>query len=100
MGGEVIVLDHFAHIGENFLRGRDRRARPWLEAIAKRIEVTVGADARIGVRPPGSAEIFLNFKDKEALVRSLVLHVPCGANARNTRADNQHVEMFRSLGSG
>ncbi len=52
------------------------------------------------MRPPGSAEIFLNFKDKEALAGRLVLHVPCSANARNTRADNKHVEMFRSLGSG
>ena len=57
--GEIVLLDHLAHIGADLLGGRDRRPDPWLEAVAEGVQVAVGADARIFVRPPGAAKRLL-----------------------------------------
>jgi hypothetical protein len=51
--------DDLAHIGENFRGGGDRRAGPWLEAIAEGVKIAVGADAGIAVGQPGAAKAFL-----------------------------------------
>ena len=64
--GEIVVLDHLAHIGADFVGGRDRRPDPGLEAVAEGVEIAVGADARIFVRPPGAAERLLRLQDDEA----------------------------------
>ena len=59
MRPEVVLVDDFAHVCEDFCGGRDRRGGPGLEAVAEGVEVAVRADARIFVGNPGAAEGFL-----------------------------------------
>src|SRR4029450_6205239 len=56
---EIVLLDHVAHVFEDFGSARDRSGRPWLEAVAERMQVAVGADAGIAVGGPGAAERLL-----------------------------------------
>src|SRR5271166_1715007 len=63
---EVVLLDDFAHIGEDLGCGRDRRADPRLETIAEGIEVAIRPDTRITVGYPRAAEALLSFEDHEA----------------------------------
>src|SRR5215469_1741405 len=41
MPAEVVLLDDFAHIGEDFCRGRDRRSDPRLEPVAEGIKIAI-----------------------------------------------------------
>ena len=76
------------------MRRRDGRAFPRLEAIAECIKVTIGPDARIGVRAPCAAEITLRFQHAERLSRRLVPHVPGRPHTGNARPGNQDVKML------
>ena len=66
VSGDIVVLDHLAHIGADFFGGRDRRPDPGLEAVAEGVEIAVRADARIFMRPPGAAKGLLRLQDDEA----------------------------------
>ncbi len=57
--GEMIFLDDFAHVGEDFLGGGDGDAGPGLEAVAESMKVAVGTDAGVFMGDPGAAEGFL-----------------------------------------
>lgn len=46
---------------------------------------------------PGAAECFLRLQDDVARARKLLLDVIGAADAGDAGADDQHVEMFRSL---
>ncbi|MEY9462289.1 hypothetical protein ABH973_002702 [Bradyrhizobium ottawaense] len=94
---DIVVVDHLVHVGEDFFGGRDRRAYPGLEAIAERMEIAVRADAGITMRAPGAAERRLRLQDDIARARKLLLDVIGAADAGDAGADDQHVEMFRSL---
>src|SRR3569833_1335803 len=72
MAAEIVVLDHLAHIGQNFLGSRDRRPDPRLEAVAECVQVAVGADTGIAMRSPGPAKALLAFQYDEALVRQVL----------------------------
>jgi hypothetical protein len=54
--------DDLAHVGANFRSGGDRRAGPWLEAVAESVKIAVGADAGIAVVQPGTAKALLRLK--------------------------------------
>ena len=97
---EVVLCDDFAHVGEDLGCGRDRRTGPGLEAVAERIEVAVRPDAGIAVRQPGPAEAFLRFEDDEARVGALLGEVVGAADAGDSGADDQHVEMLGLLRNG
>jgi len=58
---QPVLFDHLFKIIEDRLPACDRFALPWLECIAKGVEVTVRADTGIGVRVPRSpmARFFL-----------------------------------------
>ena len=70
---EAIVIDDVAEIGENLGSGRDRLADPWLEAVAKSVEVAIRPDAGIAVGDPGAPKTVLGFEDHEARRRTLGL---------------------------
>ena len=91
---QIVLLDHLAHVTEDFFRRRDRHAGPWLEAVAEGVQVAVGADARISMRHPGTAERILRFQHHEAHVRALLCHVICAANAGDAGAHDQHIEIL------
>ena len=94
---EIVLLDHLFHISENFFRRRDGRARPGLEAVAERIKIAVRTDARIAVHVPGAAEAVEGFERDEGLLRALFLQMIGGTDARNTRTDDQDVEVLGFL---
>ena len=91
---EIILLDHFAHIGTDLFRRRDRRAGPRLETIAKRVEVGVRPDARIFVPEPCAAKAFQLFQHRIALPRALRFHVIRRTDAGNPGSRNEHIEVF------
>ena len=68
---EIVLFDHFTHVGQDLRSGRDRRAGPRLEAITERVKIAVGADARIAVGDPRAAKALLRFEDDEARSRAL-----------------------------
>src|SRR5882757_6289193 len=59
---EIVLVDHLAHIGANFRRGRNRRTGPRLEAVTEGVQIAVGPDARIFMGPPGAAITLLLFQ--------------------------------------
>src|SRR5216684_7189810 len=70
------------------------RLGPWLERIAEREHVRVGADAGIAEQIPGAADAVAALEDHKALGRTFLLEVKTRADAGQAGADNQHVEMF------
>ena len=92
--GEIVLGDDVAHVGADLGRGRDRRAGPRLEAIAEGVQVAVRTDARIFVRPPGAAEVFLSLQHDETRARPLLGQVIGAAHAGDAGADDQDVEML------
>ena len=97
---ESVLGDDLAHIGEDFRGGRDRRRSPRLETIAEGVKVAVGADAGKTMRQPGAAKALLGFKDDKAGARELGGEVIGAADAGDTGADDQDVEMFDRLCGG
>src|SRR5690348_10699591 len=96
---QIILGDDFAHIGEDFGGGRDRRTDPGLKAVAEGVQVAVGADPRITVRQPRATKAVLAFKDHETEIRQVLLQMIGAADAGNAGADDQGIEMFAtSLG--
>src|SRR3546814_18791538 len=81
MVADAVFLDHLAHIFQDFLAARDRRADPGLEAIAEGVEVRIGADAGIFMRVPGAAERRLHHEDRVAFAGSLLLQLPQNGRA-------------------
>ena len=94
---EIVFLDDFGQIGQDLWSGRDRRTRPWLEAVAKRVKIAIRADARIAVGQPGAAKAPLRFENDEARAGELRLQVVGAANSGNAGPDDKDVEMLRSL---
>src|SRR6266404_1662793 len=70
------------------------RLGPWLERIAHREHVRVGADAGIAEQIPGAADALAALEDDKTLSRAVLLQVETRADAGQAGADNQHVEMF------
>ena len=70
------------------------RLGPWLERIAEREHVGVGADAGIAEQVPGAADAVAALENGIALARAFVLQVKTRADAGQAGADDQHVEMF------
>ena len=97
---EIVLLDHVAHVFQDFGGARDRRRCPRLEAVAERVQVAVGADAGIAVGAPGAAKGLLGFQRDETRARALRREVIGGADAGNAGAGDQDVEMLGGAGRG
>ena len=98
VAGEVVLLDHLAHVLADLVCGGDRRPDPGLEAVAEGVEVAVGADARDSVCvsqvPPKSSSASSTTNVRP---RALLRQVIGGADAGDAGPDDQHVEV---LGGG
>jgi len=100
MPAEVVLVDHLAHVLEDFVGRGDRLADPRLEGVAERVQVAVRADAGVAVHPPRAAEIVVSLQHDETAVAAFLCHVPGRADAGNAGADDEHVEMFGAAGRG
>src|SRR4051794_24703795 len=94
MAGEIVILDHLPPVAQDLGRRRDRRPGPRLEAVAKRVQIAVGADPGITVGPPRAAESLLRFEHDKARPRALLRQVIGAANPGNPGTDNQDIEML------
>ncbi len=100
MRAEAVLGDHVPHIAQDFRSGGDGRRCPGLEAIAERMQVTVGADAGIAMGVPGAAETVLGFQNQKTRVRILLGEVISGADAGDPGADDDDIDMFGGVFDG
>ena len=91
---EAVLVDDFADVAQDLGSGRDGRAGPRLEAIAKGVEIAVGTYAGISVGEPGAAKAFLRFEDDKARPRALHCQVIGCADAGDACPDDQDVEIL------
>src|SRR5580704_8641764 len=97
---DAVLCRGLADVVQNPRPVGDRlRLGPWLERIAEREHIAVGADAGIAKQVPGPADAVAALKEDEALTRALVLQMIARADAGKAGADNQHVEMFAHDGA-
>ena len=59
------------------------------------MEIAIRADARIAVRPPGSAEALLHVEHDEGLFGALLGQVVGPADPRDAGADDHDLEVLR-----
>src|SRR5258708_16638578 len=96
---DVVLGRGLADVIQNVRPVGDRlRLGPRLERIAEREHVAIGADAGIAKQVPGAADAVAPFEDRVALARALLLQVIARADARQSGADNEDVEVFRHGG--
>jgi hypothetical protein len=100
VAGKIVLLDHFAHIFEDFGGAGDRRRGPWLEAIAEGVQVTIAADAGIAVGAPGAAKGVLCFERDKARAWTLRGQMIGRTHSGYAGARDHHVEMLCGRGTG
>ena len=92
---DAVVGGGLADVIQDSRPVRDRlRLGPWLERIAQREHVAVGADAGIAKQIPGAADGFAALENDITLAGTIVLQVIARADAGQPGADDQHVDMF------
>src|SRR5260370_3244222 len=91
---ETVVGDEVGEIREDLSGSGDRRARPRREAVAKRVEIAMGADTRVLVGEPRPTKARLRFDDDEAFVWALPGEVIRSADSRDPGPDDQDVKML------
>ncbi len=87
-GGLADVVQNLRPVGDRL------RLAPWLERIAHREHVAVGADARITEQVPGAADAVAALENDKTLGRTIALQVIARADAGQSGADDQHIDMF------
>ena len=85
------VLEYRGTVGDRL------RVRPRPEAVAERVHVGVGTDARVAEEVPGPPQVLTRLEDRVAATGEGLLQVVGGADARKAGADDQHVEMLAGL---
>ena len=91
---DAVEARGFAHIIQDRGAVGDRLGfGPRPERIAERVHVGVGADAGITKQIPGAADAIAAFENRVAAIRAILLQMIAGADARQPRAHDQHVEI-------
>src|ERR1700754_4671725 len=92
---DAVLGGGLAHVIENPRPIGDRlRLGPRLERIAQREHVAVGADAGIAEQVPGAADAVAALENDITFAGTFLLKMITRADAGQSGADNQHVEMF------
>ena len=92
---DAVVARRVAHIVQNRgAVGDGFGARPGPKTVAERVHVRIGANAGIAEQIPRAADRVAAFEDRVALARAFRLQMVAGGDARESRADNKHIEMF------
>src|SRR5262245_43021912 len=94
VAAEVVLVDDLAHVLQDFCCSGNGCAGPGLEAVAERVEVAVGTDAREAVRDPCAAEACLRLEHDKGGAGALLGEVIGAADSRDAGADDQNVEVF------
>src|ERR1019366_5738241 len=92
--------DDLAHVGADLRSGGDRRAGPWLEAIAESVKIAVGAGTGIAMGQPGAAKALLCLKHDKTRARELRSQVVGAADAGDTSTNDQDIKMLGRLWGG
>src|ERR1019366_2811708 len=87
-GGLADVIQNPRSVGDRLRLG------PWLERVAQREHVAVGADAGIAEQIPGAADAVAALVDGEGLAGTFLPQGITRADAGQSGADDQPVEMF------
>src|SRR5215217_4357453 len=74
--------------------GDGLRVTPWAKAIAERVHVGVGANARVSKEIPRAAHCLASFQYDEGLVRALHLEMAGAANSGQPRAHDDYVHVL------
>ena len=91
---KVVVVDHLAHVVEDLVCRSDRGSGPRLEPVPKRVQVTIGPNAGVGVGSPRSTEPVLGLEDHETLLGTLLAQVIRAPYTRDASADDEHIEVL------
>src|SRR6266403_880216 len=91
-GGLADIVQNLRPVGDRLRLG------PRLERIAHREHVAVGTDAGVTEQVPGTADGLAALKDDKAPAGAIVLQVIARADAGQSGADNQHIDMFVRYG--
>ena len=92
---DAVLGGSLADVIQNMRTVGDRlRLLPWLERIAHREHVAVGADAGITEQVPGAADAVAALENDKTLGRTIALQVIAGADAGQPGADDQHIDML------
>ena len=90
---EAVLGDDLVEVVEDRRARRDRRAAPRLEPVAVGVQVAVGADPGVAVRPPGPAVTVACLKDDEAPAGEPLPQVVRGADPGDSRPDDEEVDL-------
>lgn len=74
--------------------GDGLRIAPWLEVVAEGEHVRVGTDAGVAEQVPGTAHRRAPFEQGEALAGAMLHQVVGGADAGQSGADDEYVQVF------
>ena len=92
---DAVLARRIAHVVEDRRPIGDRlRVLPRPERVAERVHVRVRADARVAEQVPGPADRIAGLEDRVGLAGAARLEMVAGADARQARADDQHVQVL------
>src|SRR5918998_1000488 len=92
---QAVLGRRLAQVGQDPWSVGDRLAvAPRLEVVAEGVQVGVGPDAGISEQVPRATRRAARLEDREALPGQLGGKVSPGANARDARADDEHVQVL------
>src|SRR5437667_12339225 len=92
---DAVLGGSLADVIQNMRTVGDRlRLLPWLERIAHREHVAVGADAGITEQVPGAADAVAALENDKTLGRTIALQVIAGADPGPPGADDHHIDML------
>ena len=69
---------------------------PWLEAVAKCVHVTIGANAGIAEQIPRAAHVVAALEDHIGTIRAFLLEEIAGADSRDSGTNNNDIKMFHT----
>lgn len=88
------LLSRLVQVGHDALARRNGLlGLPWVELEAQRVQVRVGAHARVAKLTPCSPELMAALENGKGRVGQLCLHAVCGVDARDAAADDEDVQV-------
>ena len=97
---DAVLARRFTYVAQDCGTSGDcLRVAPGTKAIAERVHVGVGTDARVAKEIPRAAHRLVTFQYDETLAGALHPEVAGSANPRQSRADDDYVHVLHRSGS-